>query len=668
MQADVDRPRLVEGFAAAQSALAIVDHGMRFVLVNTVFEATVGRSSDELLGKRLDDLWLIEVGDRPLLERLREERSVTVDALPASDQGDLQPGSFMFTIQADPPGSAEQIAVVLVPTDSLHRQQQISTGSTGFQLSFDQLDVGMAIFGMDGTITDVNQAMCQLLGRTREEVGTLDAVWVHPEDRQATMEQAIKTLTGEIGAWKMEKRLFHKDGHIVWVLESTTLVRDPDGNPLHFLAQFIDISERKQAEHDLRASEAQVTFLADGLPVAVIEIAADGVVSGGNKPLVELLGADRIGTSVADFVHADDMARIRDSFGGAAGGSGADWKSHFRVWRADGEVRWIRAHTRAHLSPDGRFERAISTWADVTDEFDARSASERFAELLEAVEDVVAITDPTGVVVHVNRAGREQILAGSGEGPRHLADLFPAEARDQITGVALPAVQDAGRWTGEVVINAVGAGDRVVSLSIVAHCDERGAVEYLSAITRDVTELKRAEERMRHQATTDALTGLPNRTILFDRLVHAMAHAQRNAGTIAVLFIDLDRFKPVNDEYGHEAGDAVLVEAAKRLARSVRECDTVARIGGDEFVALCEPSIQTKDALMVANRIVDSMSEPFVMPFGTVHIGASVGLVMGDGSSDPKALVRDADLAAYRAKAAGRSCVVVADQVSADAH
>jgi len=667
MQADVDQPRATKGFVTAQSALALVDDQLRFILVNSIFEATVGRSSHQLLGQRIDDLWSIDVGDRPLLERLREETSVTVEALPAADHDDLVPGSFMFTLQSDLPGPAEQIAVVLVPTDSLRRQQQISTGVTGFQLSFDQLAVGMAIFGMDGTITDVNQAMCVLLGRTRDEVGILDAAWVHPDDRQATMELGIKTLTGEIGAWKMEKRLFHKDGHTVWVLESTTLVRDADGNPLHFLAQFIDISERKQAEHDLRASEAHVTFLADGLPVAVIEIGADGVVSSGNKPLVELLGADPIGTTVADFVHADDMTRIRDSFGVASAGTGADWKSHFRVWRADGELRWIRAHTRAHLTPDGRFERAISTWADVTDEFDARSASERFAELLEAVEDVVAITDPTGVVVHVNRAGREQIPAERGAGPRHLADLFPAEAGAQITGVALPAVRDAGRWTGEVVINTVGGGDRVVSLSIVAHCDERGTVEYLSAITRDVTELKRAEERMRHQATTDALTGLPNRTILFDRLVHAMAHAQRNAGTIAVLFIDLDRFKPVNDEHGHEAGDAVLMEAARRLARSVRECDTVARIGGDEFVALCEPSIRTQDALMVANRIVDSMSEPFVMPFGTVHIGASVGLVMGDGSSDPKELVRDADLAAYRAKAAGRSCVVVADQVSSDA-
>ena len=165
---------------------------------------------------------------------------------------------------------------------------------------------------------------------------------------------------------------------------------------------------------------------------------------------------------------------------------------------------------------------------------------------------------------------------------------------------------------------------------------------------------QRTEQRMRHEALHDPLTGLANRTLLRDRLEHAIARAERERGATAVLFIDLDNFKAVNDSHGHAAGDAVLVESARRLHAAVRPGDTVARIGGDEFVALCEHA-DADSALAVARRLQEALRPSFTAAGVEHRLSASIGVALGD--RDPDRLLGDADAASYRAKAAGRGRV-----------
>jgi diguanylate cyclase (GGDEF)-like protein len=161
----------------------------------------------------------------------------------------------------------------------------------------------------------------------------------------------------------------------------------------------------------------------------------------------------------------------------------------------------------------------------------------------------------------------------------------------------------------------------------------------------------RNEERTRYEAVHDPLTGLANRTLLRDRLEHALARSARERGVTAVLFVDLDNFKQINDAHGHAAGDTALVEIARRLQTAVRPGDTIARLGGDEFVAVCE-GIDAESALAVGRRLQDAIQSPFAAG-GTQHqLSASIGIALGD--SEPDALLADADAAAYKAKAAGR--------------
>jgi diguanylate cyclase (GGDEF)-like protein/PAS domain S-box-containing protein len=161
----------------------------------------------------------------------------------------------------------------------------------------------------------------------------------------------------------------------------------------------------------------------------------------------------------------------------------------------------------------------------------------------------------------------------------------------------------------------------------------------------------RDEERMRHEALHDPLTGLANRTLLRDRLEHALARFERDRGETAVLFVDLDNFKQVNDAHGHAAGDAALVELSRRLQTAVRPGDTIARLGGDEFVALCE-HVNEESALAVGRRLLEAIRLPFTVGGSQHELSASIGIALGH--SDPDVLLANADAATYRAKAAGR--------------
>jgi diguanylate cyclase (GGDEF)-like protein/PAS domain S-box-containing protein len=173
---------------------------------------------------------------------------------------------------------------------------------------------------------------------------------------------------------------------------------------------------------------------------------------------------------------------------------------------------------------------------------------------------------------------------------------------------------------------------------------------------RDITDRKALEEKLQHQAFHDTLTGLPNRALFSDRLQHAVARTQRHGGKFAVLFLDLDNFKIVNDSLGHDAGDELLVGVAGRLRASLRPEDTAARLGGDEFALLLEDLADVGEATRVAKRIADKLRVPFVLDGQETFVTASIGIALGGTTTErPEDLLREADLAMYRAKHSGRA-------------
>ena len=265
------------------------------------------------------------------------------------------------------------------------------------------------------------------------------------------------------------------------------------------------------------------------------------------------------------------------------------------------------------------------------------------------------------------RAAEARLRAVAAMGERALAGADPAdiafEAIERLRKL-LPVAAAEVRLAGGASLAtfgpdpeaglrfAIGTGDELLVAPTRALVEEE--LSFVRAVAHTLaTALARLrdEERMRHEAVHDPLTGLANRTLLRDRLEHALARSERETGATAVLFVDLDNFKRVNDEHGHAAGDAALVELGQRLQTAVRPGDTIARMGGDEFVALCE-DVSEESALAVGRRLLEAIRMPFTSGGVEHQLSASVGIALGH--SDPDALLASADAATYRAKAAGR--------------
>lgn len=280
----------------------------------------------------------------------------------------------------------------------------------------------------------------------------------------------------------------------------------------------------------------------------------------------------------------------------------------------------------------------------------------RLVATLETTTDLVATTDAQGTLLYLNGAGRAMLGIDPAEDISAISiyklspDWSAAFLRD-----ALSIAHRDGVWSGECTLRARHGAEIPVSQLIQAHHDANGAVEFYSAIARDMSERKRFEEELRHLATHDSLTGLPNRVLLRDRLESALLTAQRQQIAVAVLFLDLDNFKRINDTLGHAAGDSLLRQVAERLRARLRITDTVGRRGGDEFMVIFNHPFDVKEVMTVVNKVRSAFTQPFVCEGEELFVTATLGIALypEDGQS-AEVLVKNADVAMYRAKEKGK--------------
>jgi len=359
-------------------------------------------------------------------------------------------------------------------------------------------------------------------------------------------------------------------------------------------------------------------------------------------------------------VDAVDRGRVDAAYQQAMSGGG-DYDVEFRVTWPDGSVHWLWSKGRFYFDDSGKPYRVAGIQVDVTERRREVEAANRLAAIVESSEDAIISQDRSGAVTSWN-PGAERLFGYPaaqmlGRGLDHLVtpgatddgrSHFDLATRGE--GVA-PFEAQRQRGDGTVL-------DVMLTLSPLRAVD--GDVVGVSTIVRDIGDRKRLESSLRHQALHDALTGLPNRALLVDRMSHALTAAHARGSTVAVLILDLDRFKVLNDAEGHAAGDAVLVEVAHRLRAAVRPEDTVARFGGDEFVVLCETGGHVT-AHHVAERLHESLSHPFHSEGPVRFLAASIGIAMAHRDSTAADLLRDADAAMYRAKDLGRGRTAVFD-------
>lgn len=277
------------------------------------------------------------------------------------------------------------------------------------------------------------------------------------------------------------------------------------------------------------------------------------------------------------------------------------------------------------------------------------------AHVFESTLEGVMVTDPNGKIVLVNPA----FTAVTGYTPEEAIGktpriLYSGKQDAEFYVNMWASIHETGHWRGEIWNRRKNGEVYLELLTITAIKDECDKTIYYAGVFSDITERKRYEEQIKHQAYHDALTGLPNRFLFHDRLSQALAHASRNHEMLAVMFLDLDRFKLINDSLGHAVGDQLLQAVARRLTGCLRKVDTVSRLGGDEFTVIIPQITREKDAAKVARKIISALFSPFVLNGHEFFITTSIGISLypTDGT-DIETLIKNADTAMYRAKEKG---------------
>ncbi len=381
---------------------------------------------------------------------------------------------------------------------------------------------------------------------------------------------------------------------------------------------------------------------------------------GGNQTLVEMTGypLEQIeGRSWWEFVHPEDLPRLRARVQARVHGSHIGTEIEYRLVRAEGGMLWVSA--RASLvTLEGQSHSLVVHLTDVTEPREQRQmverANARFAALVQNGSDVISVMDADLIVTYVSPSyadvfGRRiDLVLGTPATARVHPDDRDAFLRNLDRLKAIPY----GVERFDVRTRHGVAGWRWIEITASNQLDHP-AVQGIVCNVRDITERVELTDKLAHQAMHDPLTGLANRVLLDDRISVAIAQAERAGAPVAILYLDLDGFKEVNDRHGHAAGDAVLVEIAARLKRSTRPGDTVARLGGDEFVVV-SGDFSEPWAIELAERLRAAVQDPVQIGGSQVTVRCSIGIGLGVGGT-PAELLHRADAALYDAKRAGRN-------------
>lgn len=364
-------------------------------------------------------------------------------------------------------------------------------------------------------------------------------------------------------------------------------------------------------------------------------------------------------------VHPDDLSLVvadRDAY---FSGQNSAYANERRMQCKDGRWKWVLSRGMVVArDAQGKPLRMIGTHSDISERHQREEALRLAATVFNTVDEAVAVTDMENRIVSVNPAftaitgyPAEEVI---GKDPKLLASgIHPPEFYREMW----QTLSASGSWHGEIRNRHKNGKLYIEWLSIKRVCDHQGVATHYVAVFSDISERKAAEEHMQHLAHFDLLTGLANRTLFTDRLQQTIAKARRDKARLALMFIDLDEFKPVNDLLGHHIGDLLLKEVASRLQECLRrETDTVGRMGGDEFVVILPEIEASSDALNVAEKILHSLDQPFDIAGHSIRISASIGIALfPEHGSDEKLLLKSADAAMYRAKEGGRNRLEVAE-------
>lgn len=499
---------------------------------------------------------------------------------------------------------------------------------------------GILVVDLKGIVLYANQAAEQLL------------------EREAILGQSLAIPISSNAAEPQDINLIRRSG-FAWA-EMRSAPFEWEGTPAYVIGLH-DITERKQAEMALRQSEELFQTLARLAPVGIFKADTNGGFEYVNQRFCDISGLDpkqALGQGWLEAVHVDDRESVFQEWERATK-TQTPFSNQYRFQYKSGPIHWVVCRAAAEYDQQHQVLGYIGTITDITDIKRQEEHLRQAAAVFETTREGVMITDAERRIQRVNRAfteitgyspfecmGKTSSLMRSGRHPREFyVDMWAQ-------------INSTGHWQGEIWNRRKNGDIYPELLSISTVKNPAGEISNYVGVFADITKLKASEQELEYLAHHDPLTNLPNRMLFMSRLQHSIDQTQRQNAKFAILMLDLDRFKDVNDSFGHPAGDHLLQMVAQTLASRLRSSDTVCRLGGDEFVVLLEKLAKPEFAARIASEIITALSCAWRLFTGNeVRIGVSIGIALfPEHGSAPAELVQHADTALYEAKKDGRNC------------
>ncbi len=590
--------------------------------------------------------------------------------------------------------------------DNLQRKSALRESEERLRITFEQAAVGIAHMALDGRFLAANRKLAQMLGHTRQELAALtDRDVTHPEDVSATYGYIAQVRKNLERPNFIVKRYLHKDGALLWAHLAVSLVRDNAGGAQYFISVIEDVTERRRAEDALRESEELSRTIVESSRDWIKTLDLDGrllSMSANGMAVLEICDVTPfIGTSWIEFWNGADRDAAREAVALARSGGEARFLGYFATTTTR-TPRWWDVSITPMLDAHARPTKLLAVSRDVTERVLAEQATQlrasrqqtlaRFGQfalgcpdlssLLERVGGVVVAGDwvQQSIVCELLADGRSLAVRAGVGWPANVTGhtLIDATASESLSGYLLQqrqpivvedfrsetrfatpafAIEHGLRSAIGVPITTQagvfgtlgGASTRVRKFS----SDDIDFLQTIAALLGTAIDRIEAESRVAYLAQFDTLTGLPNRNLFRDRLNQALARCARTGSRLAVLFLDLDRFKEINDTLGHDAGDDILKLTSVRLTDALRSGDTVARLGGDEFTVLIEDVTDDQQVELLARKLIDCIGRPMTVVGAELFVNASIGVALSAFGTASDTLLKQADIAMYRAKHSG---------------
>ena len=642
----------------------VIDEHGQILRWNNSFEDASGYSAEEI--SRMSVLDFIKETDKRLAaERMQQafsEGAATAEvSFVAKDQTETP---YMFSgNKLVFEGKPCLVGLAIDITERKQAERLLRDRENKHRVLFDESADANLLMDEKGFV-DCNSAALQMFRYpTKAELITLRPAEISPPSqtdgtpsRTATDEKvAAALLTGTVRFEWLHQR---KDGE-VFPAEVCLTALTLNGQRM-LLATVRDVTGPKRAEEAQHKSAEEFRAAFEDAPFGMSLSSLDSRFLQVNQAFCQLLGYSKEELLARDWhglTHSDDLERSRGAADEMRSGRAASVEFEKRYIHKQGDVIWVRM--RISVVRDGRGEPSyfITHVQDITERIKAEERAQLWSQVLDQSAEGIIICDPQERILLVNKAfeklagfSAEEVL---GKTPR----ILQSGRQDRAFYANMwKSVLATGSWQGEVWNRRKNGEIFAEWLSISTVHDNQTALTHYVGIFSDITVHKQDAERMAHLAHYDTLTDLPNRVLLMDRLNQLTKSAERRRSKVALFFIDLDRFKDVNDSLGHQAGDLLLQTVAKRFSSVMRAEDTLARIGGDEFVAIFQGIHDGQDASIIAKELISCLIEPLALSGHEVTVTASMGISLyPDDATDGHEMIRNADAAMYQAKGAGRN-------------